>query len=133
MRTGNNFKKTQYYGEGFPNEYVNMILNNYHYYELYDSEKEYIVGIFRTDYGHGLLNYSFAKVLINNIEYIIVEEQISGIEQNILSEYCECNHCSKHFLNPLKYITFQCYVGCLKSPFPSQGNIDIARRNYKKS
>lgn len=108
-------------------------MSTYHYYELYNPNNIYIKEKFEADYGHGLLNYIYVSIKINNIYYVVVEEELSRQELYKLIPYCNCEYCCKHWLNPMKYLISPSCIGCLRSSFPSQNCINLARERYLKN
>lgn len=107
-------------------------LNQYHYYEIYDDNKNYTHETFLYDYCHGLLTYRYCYINMNEKEYIYVEEELSKEDLAILEPFCQCIKCQSSWYHLSRYITCGCCIGCLKSPFPQQYQIDKARLAMNK-
>lgn len=117
---------------------------DFHYYELYDKNKTYSKTPFKQNYGYGDFTYSYTlytisfienKKTIEKLHYVIVEEKIEKDEISKLSRFCQCEVCTAGRCNIIaKYFTCSCCVGCLKSPFPQQYQINKTRNflNDKK-
>lgn len=99
-------------------------LCNYHYSEIYEPTI-FTAQIVTEYYGYGFLPYTY-KILtivrnfkdINdpiNKKYIVAELVLSDIQYKELSKYCQCEYHKMWNINPFKYITCKCCVGCLES------------------
>jgi len=112
--------------------------NEYHYYEEYDSTKTYDKNPFEYDYGHGKHTYVYKLYEIGLMEgdqeikrkkYIIADEEIGKTELTELAKYCQCSICISKWYNLSRYFTCSCCIGCLKSSFPQQYQINKARKH----
>jgi len=107
--------------------------SGYHFYEIYDPNKEYDMNKFEFDFGKGIHTYEYELRKIydensNNIkQFVVANEILSKEEQTELAKYCCCSHCEANFFK--KRFTCACCVGCLKSYFPQQHVINKTREN----
>lgn len=110
----------------------------YHYYEEYDPNKLYHNMLFDYDYGHGIHTYRYELYTIGlekykeKKKYIIVTEQLSEEEINILKPYCRCKYCTAGWCDLSIYFKCEHCIGCLKSKMPRQYQIDKARKYMMK-
>lgn len=108
----------------------------YHFYEVFDKDKNYVEGTFNADYGKGEHTYEYMNYVIGNYKdnteqkFIVAQEVLSTEENAQLKEYCECAFHKGNFIK--KLITCKCCVGCLESPFPQQYAINGSRERFEK-
>lgn len=113
---------------------------DFHYYEEFDSEKEYLTGKFMANYENENLQYVFVKSTIKNptdvdglndeekttkiyksltdtnVEkkcYMVAVESLSEEERKKLIPYCTCELCAMSYFNLSRYTGCPCCVGCL--------------------
>jgi len=117
-----------------------VMFSSYHYYELYDPDKEYIVEPYIADYGHGNCSYINIKYTVSIFDgvdtdreftrahvYIVAKEELTEDDQQILAQYCQCDYHTAKWYNPLKYFICKCCIGCLDSDSPQQHVINKTR------
>jgi len=123
------FNKSKYFSE-------------YHHFEKYDENKVYSDAPFECDYGHGKYTYVYNLYnvnLMNNKEkirtkyYIVSEEKMNDDELQKLSKYCQCDVCTMKWYEISKFLICSCCIGCLKSSFPQQHQINKARKYIKEN
>lgn len=108
------------------------ILNNYHFYEKYNGNKNYQKAPFQHNYGYGNYTYIYKLYIFNNEEkYVVADEQLDKKELDYLSVYCQCKKCTSSWYNISSYFICGCCIGCLKSQFPSQYHINKTREYLK--
>lgn len=99
-----------------------QIFEDYHYYELFDENKEYNTNEFEENYGKGINNYQFCKHIIRMDDvkkiYIVAEQQLTQDQVELYAPYCQCSKCTAPWYSSWTYCA--CCYGCLKSPFPRQ-------------
>jgi hypothetical protein len=132
---GQQFNKVtvSYYSE---DDFVEMEhFAEYHYYEDYDSNKIYQKTQFEYDYGHGKHIYSYALHRLisyedqdNELNYVVADEELDEDKSKQLEKYCQCRVCTSKWYDIGAYFTCRCCIGCLKSPFPQQYQINAARK-----
>ena len=111
--------------------------SKFHYYEIYDSSKNYTKGKFMFDYGKGALTYCFRICVLSHEEgkliYIVAVEILSSNERAQLAQFCKCNYCTTND-DYDKIMLNQNHCGCIIcSDYPKQEFIDearIARHNF---
>lgn len=120
------------------------IFNDFHHYEVYDSNKKYILKPFEYDFGKGKHMYMYYKWRfwiklydhIEEYEYVVAVEYLSHLERSALSKYCKCYICTASWWNLLAYLMNRKDIGCLSQNssnynifgvFMVQSNIDQAR------
>lgn len=106
--------------------------SEYPYVKEYDPKIIYDCNYFDKDYGVGIKKYILNLYNIyqeKNKEqyYVVAMEILSSEDAKTLEKYCQCNYCNKHWLNPVKYFTCKCCVGCITSDMVTQDNINKAR------
>ena len=114
-----------------PEEYF----KEYHYFEMFDENKEYISKPFKKDFGRGEHTYIYSLYNLNGIEkYIVAKEELSESELKELAPYCRCQYHIAVWYRLPKYFICPCCVGCIRSAFPQQCVINDARKymNEKK-
>lgn len=118
-----------------PNEYF----SEFHFFELFDANKKYDKDKFKKKYGnHDESTYEYCLYKINvretneDLKYVVANEVLSEEQRKELAKYCQCEYHTTSWFNPFKYITCQCCVGCLDSPFPRQYIIDKSRKYRDK-
>ncbi len=110
--------------------------SKYHYYEVFDINKEYDNKIFEKDYGFGLHKYQFELHKIYNewasdcIEIVIAMEILSKEERIRLAKYCQCIYCQSNFIK--QRFMCACCVGCLRTCLPYQDVINDARKKMSE-
>ena len=113
---------------------VQTLFREYDHYELYDSNKEYDKNKFQYDYGNGNKFYNFGLYIIQfeessePINYVVAIEEVSDEELQKIAKYCQCTVCTSNWYNLSRYFTCSCCIGCLKSFFPQQYQINDARK-----
>lgn len=127
---------TQIGGTFDPKEY----LSSFHYFELYQPNKQYITTHFQTDYGKGLRTYEFilciVKLINDNdtykmISYVYAQEILTKEDKIKLEPYCNCDWHTGNFISRL--FIDKNSVGCIDSQFGSipQYRINVARKNME--
>jgi hypothetical protein len=123
----NEFRSGTHYGT-----IANFVPENffkYHpHFELYDPTKTYQVEDHYADYGFGIKLYKTSQYHINEQKYVVIEEVLNEAELKELIPFCQCSYHQMHWLNPMKYFTCRCCVGCLDSPFYKQAVVYKSRQ-----
>lgn len=123
------FKKSEYFSE-------------YHHFEKYDENKIYQDAPFECDYGYGKHTYVYElynvnlmnnKKIIRTKYYIVSEEKMNDDELQKLSKYCRCDVCTRKWYDITRLFMCSCCIGCLKSSFPQQYQINKARKYIKEN
>ena len=113
------------------------MLEEYHYYEIYDPTKKYTDAPFEHDYGYGMHTYVYEiyeiglmkdKDEIKRNKYVISNEKVGDIELSIISKHCQCRICTRNWYDLFSYFACGCCIGCLKSSFPQQYQINKTRK-----
>jgi hypothetical protein len=116
--------------------------NEYPFYEVYNVNKTYTCEPFKHDYGFGEHTYKYTRrtILSNNLsnnleisdtnklEYIVVEDDPTPEELQLLIPHCQCVKCAGNWYDLTKYVACGCCIGCLRSAFPQQYQINRARK-----
>lgn len=113
----------------------------YHFYELYDANKEYTKDIFEANYSNrGNHNYKYMLYVLadSNIfswarqYYVTVTEMLVNEDKQYLIEHCQCDYHLLSDHNPLKLIVTPYFSGCVECEYPQQCVIDKTREYMNK-
>jgi hypothetical protein len=111
-----------------------------HYYEPFNSNKEYESEIFSCDFGHGTRNYRYYKLIVYDSSDAKLEKQVFMIARQVLSDqeikkllpYCQCSAHTRSYFNPRRYCGHS-DLNCIKSDFEtSQYLIDATIKKYNE-
>jgi len=125
---------TQNDGTFDPKEYFSC----FHYFELYQPNKEYVTTKFQADYGKGTRTYEFVlckMTLINDngtfkiANYVCAQEILTKEEKKMLEPFCTCDWHIGNFFTRL--FIDKDSIGCIGSENGniSQYRINMARKN----
>lgn len=119
----------------YSDEDIKRLLSEFHYFEKFDENKTYLDTEFFHSYGKGYRRYMYEKYSMNRGKdvYIVAQEILTKEDVDALLPYCQCRYHTMSFLNPAKYFTCPCCVGCISGFNPPQSIIDKTRQKYEKS
>ena len=98
--------------------------SDYDYFERYVENKHYPVGVFTQDLGHGSRQYRlkvfnillydvYPFIVVADLVYVAVVEELTDDTRAELAPYCQCKRCKTLNINPLKNLYSN--DGCLKN------------------